>query len=101
MAQQLILVNGMPASGKSTPARALGSQFGVPAVSKDALKEPPADITGATVGSTELGALASDTNVAAGGGGPQVGHCGSLVVWPPGPGSRETGTHCGGGALNS
>ncbi|WP_171814313.1 hypothetical protein [Arthrobacter dokdonensis] len=42
-------------------ARALGIELGIPVVSKDAVKEPLADITGNTVGSTALGALASET----------------------------------------
>jgi predicted kinase len=61
VARQLILVNGLPASGKTTLARALGIELGIPVVSKDAVKEPLADITGTTVGSTALGALASET----------------------------------------
>ncbi|PYI66313.1 hypothetical protein CVV68_14940 [Arthrobacter livingstonensis] len=61
MAAQLILVNGLPASGKSTLARALGSHLDIPVISKDAIKEPLADITVGTVGRTALGALASDT----------------------------------------
>ncbi|MFN8622829.1 MAG: AAA family ATPase [Chloroflexota bacterium] len=37
--KQAILVNGVPASGKSTVARALGDRLGLPVLSLDAVKE--------------------------------------------------------------
>lgn len=61
MARHLILINGLPASGKTTLAKQLGTYLTIPVVSKDALKEPLADISGTTVGSGALGALASET----------------------------------------
>lgn len=36
----VVLVNGIPASGKSTLARALAQQFGLPVLTLDSLKEP-------------------------------------------------------------
>jgi predicted kinase len=39
MAERLILVNGLPGSGKTTLATRLGAALGVPVMSKDAIKE--------------------------------------------------------------
>lgn len=39
MAERVILVNGLPGSGKTTLAAALGVALGVPVISKDAVKE--------------------------------------------------------------
>jgi predicted kinase len=39
VAERVILVNGLPGSGKTTLARRLGAALGVPVVSKDAVKE--------------------------------------------------------------
>lgn len=39
MAARIILVNGLPGSGKTTLATALGTALGVPVISKDAVKE--------------------------------------------------------------
>ncbi|WP_205787064.1 AAA family ATPase [Specibacter cremeus] len=61
MAETLILVNGLPGSGKTTLSRQLGSELGVPVVSKDDLKEAFADITGELVPSGRLGQIASET----------------------------------------
>ncbi|HET9349114.1 MAG TPA: AAA family ATPase [Arthrobacter sp.] len=61
MAESLILVNGLPGSGKTTLSRELGAALSVPVVSKDELKEMLADIAGGTVASGRLGQLASET----------------------------------------
>jgi predicted kinase len=39
VADRVILVNGLPGSGKTTLATALGTALGVPVISKDAIKE--------------------------------------------------------------
>ncbi|WP_104091583.1 AAA family ATPase [Arthrobacter sp. GMC3] len=61
MAQQLILVNGIPAAGKTTLSKQLGADLGIPVLSKDVLMESFANATAATVPSSRLGALASET----------------------------------------
>ncbi len=44
--RQLVLVHGVPASGKSTLAAALAAELGRPLVSKDAIKETLLDLLG-------------------------------------------------------
>jgi predicted kinase len=44
----LILITGLPGTGKSTLARALALHFGVPLICKDTIKEPLLDVIGAT-----------------------------------------------------
>ncbi|MGA7206539.1 MAG: AAA family ATPase [Specibacter sp.] len=61
MARQLILINGIPAAGKTTLSRQLGSLLSVPVLSKDTLMTTFSDITEMTVPGTPLGALASET----------------------------------------
>ncbi|MCJ1714525.1 AAA family ATPase [Curtobacterium sp. VKM Ac-2922] len=61
MAQVAIIVNGMPASGKSTIGAALAEVLGCPFLSKDRIKEPLADIAGPMIPSRELGAIAMGT----------------------------------------
>jgi predicted kinase len=60
MARALILVNGLPGSGKSTLAVKLAALLGCPVLSKDAVKESFADLTGETVPGSTLGGLAMD-----------------------------------------
>ena len=63
-----ILVNGLPASGKTTLARALARDLGLPLFSKDVIKEAHADVLGTQRDgwpqrrwNTAIGAAASET----------------------------------------
>jgi predicted kinase len=56
-----ILVNGLPASGKSTLGAALAAVLGCPFLSKDAVKEPLADLVGPMIPGRALGGIAMDT----------------------------------------
>lgn len=55
----LILVNGLPGSGKTTLANGLAKRLGVPLVAKDAIKEAVADVVPAVPGPA-LGMAAGD-----------------------------------------
>jgi predicted kinase len=55
-----VLLNGPPGAGKSTLARELAAQLGVPLISKDLLKEAMADQVLSRLPPTGLGAIASD-----------------------------------------
>ena len=58
----VVLVNGLPASGKSTLAPLLARSLGLPLFSKDVIKETHASVLGpAAPGNRLLGAAASET----------------------------------------
>jgi predicted kinase len=59
MAERLILVNGLPGSGKTTLATRLGAALGVPMISKDAIKEALYSVA-PVARSRALGAIAMD-----------------------------------------
>jgi predicted kinase len=61
MAKSLILVNGLPGSGKTTLSRQLGEALSLPVISKGNLKEALAEIALGKVGSGRLGQIASET----------------------------------------
>ncbi len=61
MADRVVLVNGLPASGKSTLAIALVERLGWVLLSKDALKEDFCTLVWPHVSSERLGGLALDT----------------------------------------
>jgi predicted kinase len=46
-ALRIIIVTGLPGTGKTTLARALGARYDVPVICKDAIKEPLLDVLGA------------------------------------------------------
>lgn len=60
MADRLIALNGMAGAGKTTLARPLARELGVPIVSKDAIKEALGDAVEVPLPTREIGALASD-----------------------------------------
>jgi predicted kinase len=60
MVDRLVLVNGLPASGKTTLAMDLAAHLSVPLVSKDAIKEALAGAVPA-VPASSLGAIAMET----------------------------------------
>ncbi len=61
MTSSLILINGLPASGKTSLAEAIAYRLGWPLLSKDAVKEALADLTGPAVPAERLGRIAMDT----------------------------------------
>lgn len=61
MAEFVILVNGLPGSGKSTLSEQLGDELEVPIISKDSVKEYLADLCKGQVSSRRLGQIASET----------------------------------------
>jgi len=61
MADRVVLVNGLPASGKTTLATALAQELGFVLLSKDAILAPLASIAWPRVSSDVLGGIALDT----------------------------------------
>ena len=61
MADRVVLVNGLPASGKSTLGAALAEQLGWAFLSKDVLKEQFGEMLWPGVPSAQLGGIALDT----------------------------------------
>ena len=61
MAKSLILINGLPGSGKTTLSRELGKALSLPVISKDHLKEALAEIAPGIIGRGLLGEIASET----------------------------------------
>lgn len=61
MADRVVLVNGLPASGKTTLAAALAERLDWPLVSKDSILVPLAAQTWPRISSDELGGIALDT----------------------------------------
>ncbi|MFC0680875.1 AAA family ATPase [Lysobacter korlensis] len=61
MTSSLILINGLPASGKTSLAEDIAFRLGWPLLSKDAVKEALADLTGPAVPAERLGRIAMDT----------------------------------------
>ena len=64
----VVLVNGLPGSGKTTLARAVARHLGLPLISKDVIKETHADVLGTELAgwpqrrwNAAIGAAASET----------------------------------------
>ena len=60
MAEQAVLINGLPASGKTTLGKQLAAELGWVFISKDVIKEAFAEIVWPQVPSARLGGLALD-----------------------------------------
>jgi predicted kinase len=60
MPDRLIVLNGTPGAGKTTLARPLADELGVPVVSKDAIKEALGDAVDTELPTRAIGAVASD-----------------------------------------
>jgi predicted kinase len=58
MATAVVLINGLPGSGKTTLARRVKQRSGWPGVSKDAIKEALTSVADGTMTSGQLGAVA-------------------------------------------
>jgi predicted kinase len=61
MAESVILINGLPGSGKTTLSKLLGDELNTPVVSKDDIKEALADICLGQISSRRLGEISSET----------------------------------------
>lgn len=60
MASALVLVNGLPGSGKTTLAAGIAASLGAPLLSKDRIKESLADLLAEPAAVPALGAIAMD-----------------------------------------
>jgi predicted kinase len=61
MAESVILINGLPGSGKTTLSKLLGDELKIPVVSKDHIKETLADISLGYISTRRLGEISSET----------------------------------------
>ncbi|MEZ2390642.1 AAA family ATPase [bacterium RCC_150] len=61
MAESVILINGLPGSGKTTLSKLLGNELNIPVFSKDDIKEALADISLGHISSRRLGGISSET----------------------------------------
>ncbi|MEP6843938.1 MAG: ATP-binding protein [Pseudolysinimonas sp.] len=61
MADRVVLINGLPASGKTTLGEQLAAELGWVLISKDVLKEAFAELVWPQVSSPRLGGLALDS----------------------------------------
>ena len=82
IAKTLILINGLPGSGKTTLSRQLGRALSIPVISKDNLKEALADIAFRECRKRSARADRFRHHVAVGGVDPGGSHCGIVVVPP-------------------
>jgi predicted kinase len=61
MSRSIVLLNGVPGAGKTTLSAPFARELDATLISKDAIKEALADAVAASLPTSRLGALASDT----------------------------------------